>query len=172
MNINPKSNGHSGDTQINGHNGKLDEHHTNGNAGHQPNGNTQSNGHNGKLNEGHHTNGNAGQHAHGTTLEPIAICGMAMRLPGGIRDEKGFWDVLVNGKDTRTLIPEDRWNAEAFGPKIGKRGAIKTQYGHFLIDDLSHLDASFFSMTKSELGKTDPQQRLMGEALPNFRVGI
>lgn len=86
-----------------------------------------------------------------------------MRLPGGIRDEAAFWDVLVNGKDLVTPIPSDRWNADAFGPKLGKRGAIKTQYGYFLTEDLSCLDASFFTMTKSELEKVDPQQRQMLE---------
>jgi acyl transferase domain-containing protein len=95
--------------------------------------------------------------------EPIAICGMAMRLPGGIREDDAFWDVLVNGKDMKTPIPADRWNADGFGSKLGKRGAIKTQYAYFLDDDLSCLDASFFSMTKSELEKTDPQQRQMLE---------
>jgi acyl transferase domain-containing protein len=91
--------------------------------------------------------------------EPIAICGMALRLPGGVHDDEAFWDVLVNGKDTKTPIPANRWNSEGFGPSLGKRGAIKTQYGYFLKDDLSCLDASFFTMTKSDLEKTDPQQR-------------
>jgi acyl transferase domain-containing protein len=91
--------------------------------------------------------------------EPIAICGMAMRLPGGIHNEGDLWEALLNGKDMRTTIPADRWNASGFGPKLGKRGAIMTQHGYFLTDDLSRLDASFFSMTKSDLEKTDPQQR-------------
>ena len=89
----------------------------------------------------------------------IAICGMAMRLPGGIRDSEAFWDVLVNGKDTRGPIPEDRYNANGFTDEIGPKGAIKTQSGYFLQDDLSALDTSFFTLTKTELERTDPQQR-------------
>ncbi|EHK97193.1 putative Phthiocerol synthesis polyketide synthase type I PpsC [Glarea lozoyensis 74030] len=91
--------------------------------------------------------------------EHIAICGMAMRLPGGIHDDETFWDVLIHGKDTRTPIPANRWNVEGFGPSLGKRGAIKTQHAYFLEDDISCLDASFFTMTKSDLEKVDPQQR-------------
>lgn len=90
---------------------------------------------------------------------PIAICGMAMRLPGGIHNDKDLWDVLYNGKDMRVTIPEDRYNAKAFSSALGKKGAIETRHGYFLTNDLSCLDASFFSMTKSDLEKTDPQQR-------------
>ena len=89
----------------------------------------------------------------------IAICGMAMRLPGGIRDATGFWDVLYNGKDMRGPIPADRYNAKGFDGSMGKSGAIETQHGYFLTNDLSCLDTSFFTLTKAELEKTDPQQR-------------
>ena len=91
--------------------------------------------------------------------EPIAICGMAMRLPGGIHDDQSFWDVLYNGKDMRSPIPPERYNAGGFSDVLGKKGAIKTQHGYFLNHDLSSLDASFFTMTKTDLEKTDPQQR-------------
>jgi acyl transferase domain-containing protein len=127
--------------------------HTNGDL----NGHTQS------VNA--HTNGYVNGHSNEniatptSSSEPIAICGMAMRLPGGIHDAEGFWDALYNGKDLRCPIPSDRYNAKAFSNALGKKGAIKTQYGYFLKDDLSCLDASFFSMTKAELERTDPQQR-------------
>jgi acyl transferase domain-containing protein len=91
--------------------------------------------------------------------EPIAICGLALRLPGEIQDAEGFWDVLYNGKDTRGPIPSDRYNAPGFDDSLGKKGAIKTQHGYFLTEDLSCLDASFFTMNQHELEKTDPQQR-------------
>lgn len=100
-----------------------------------------------------------------TGPRPIAICGMAMRLPGGIHDDKHLWEVLYNGKDMRVTIPEDRYNAKAFSSALGKKGAIETQHGYFLTDDLSCLDASFFSMTKSDLERTDPQQRQILEVV-------
>ena len=91
--------------------------------------------------------------------EPIAICGMAMRMPGGIHTDEALWETLYNGKDMRSAIPPERWNSEAFGEALGKKGAIKTQYGYFLHDDLAVFDSSFFSMTQSELQRADPQQR-------------
>lgn len=102
---------------------------------------------------GHHTRGN----------QLVAICGMAMRLPGGIHNGEAFWDVLVNGKDTRGPIPIDRYNAAGFSDRIGKKGAIKTQWGYFLSDDITTLDTSFFTLTKTELERTDPQQRQLLE---------
>lgn len=95
---------------------------------------------------------------------PIAICGMAMRLPGGISSEDDFWDFLINKKDARCRIPSDRYNIDAFHSNTAKSGAIKTTHGYFLNHvDLAHFDASFFSMTKSELEKLDPQHRLLLE---------
>ena len=91
--------------------------------------------------------------------ESIAICGLALRLPGGIDSAESFWDVLVNRKDTRAPIPASRYNPKGFDDSLGHKGAIKTQYGYFIKEDISSLDTSFFSMTQSELEKTDPQQR-------------
>ena len=121
------------------------------------------NGHSAPVN-GHSVNGTNGDHGSSSSGQcPIAICGMAMRLPGGIGNGEDLWDALYNGKDLRTPIPPKRYNAGAFGNALGKKSAIKTQHGYFLDDDLSHLDASFFSMTQTDLERTDPQQRMILE---------
>lgn len=92
-------------------------------------------------------------------LAPIAVCGLAMRLPGGIRDADAFWDLLINGRDARGPIPSNRYNAEGFDDHLGTKGAIQTHWGYFLDEDLAKLDTSFFSMTRHELERMDPQQR-------------
>lgn len=95
---------------------------------------------------------------------PIAIVGMAMRLPGGIGNEEQFWDTLINKKDKRSLVPADRWNVDGFYSKTPKRGSVKTKHGYFLEDDaLRQFDASLFSITRTELEKLDPQHRLLLE---------
>jgi hypothetical protein len=98
-------------------------------------------------------------------VEPIAIIGMGMRLPGGIHDAESFWDLLINKKDARCRVPTDRYNIDAFyGPN--KLGHVGMEYGYFLDDlDLQHLDSSFFSMTKNEVEVTDPQQRQLLEVV-------
>ena len=98
-----------------------------------------------------------------SNLDLIAICGLGIRLPGGIRDAESFWDLLVNGKDAQGPIRSDRYNADGFNNALGKKGAIKTERGYFLDDDLTSLDTSFFSMSKDELERSDPQQRQLLE---------
>jgi acyl transferase domain-containing protein len=39
---------------------------------------------------------------------------MAMRLPGGIRNERELYDFLFNKGDARTIVPEDRYNTEGY----------------------------------------------------------
>src|SRR5437763_15747242 len=48
---------------------------------------------------------------------------------------------------------------------MGRNGAIKTEYGYFLDEDLTCLDTSFFSISKNELEKADPQQRQLLEVV-------
>ncbi|WAO96249.1 Carrier domain-containing protein [Fusarium falciforme] len=98
-----------------------------------------------------------------TNTRPIAICGMALRLPGGIKNPEAFWDVLINGKDLQAPVPPTRWNAAGFTNKLGSRSSIAAQKGYFLSDDLSTLDTSFFTMSKRELERCDPQQRKLLE---------
>lgn len=87
---------------------------------------------------------------------PIAVCGLALRLPGGIRDGDAFWDALVQGKDMRTSIPSSRYDP------VGFSGSAPP-YGYFLDEDLAALDTSFFNLRKSEVESADPQQRQLLE---------
>ena len=95
--------------------------------------------------------------------DPIAVCGMAFRLPGGIANDDVFWDLLIDQKDARTKMPKSRFNVDAFYSESSKTGTIGTQYGYFLEDDPFALDTAFFSVSKSELQGMDPQQRLLLE---------
>ena len=97
---------------------------------------------------------------------PIAIVGIGMRLPGRINDECAFWEMLINKRSGRGVVPADRYNVHAFYSADGEPGTVKTKHGYFLDHvNLQHLDASFFSMNKTELEKLDPQQRLLLEVV-------
>ncbi|KAI0107229.1 polyketide synthase [Nemania sp. FL0031] len=100
-----------------------------------------------------------------TRPAPIAICGIGLRLPGGIRNGNDFWDLLVNGRDARTEIPANRFAIEGFDNSLDGQGAILTRHGYFIDDDLSCLDTSFFSMSRAELERCDPQQRQLLEVV-------
>ncbi|KAI8200039.1 Highly reducing polyketide synthase FUM1 [Colletotrichum sp. SAR 10_76] len=99
-------------------------------------------------------------------FEPVAICGMGMRLPGGVNDPDAFWDMLVNKRDGRCPVPKDRYNAETWHAP-GKKRHVPSDHGYFLDSsiDIKNADASFWSMTKKELEILDPQQRLSLEVV-------
>lgn len=46
--------------------------------------------------------------------EPIAIVGIACRLPGGANDPDALWSLLCRGEDTAGPIPADRWDESQF----------------------------------------------------------
>ena len=41
-------------------------------------------------------------------MTPIAVVGMACRLPGGIDSPRKLWEALLQGDDLVTDIPVDR----------------------------------------------------------------
>jgi acyl transferase domain-containing protein len=96
--------------------------------------------------------------------EPIAIVGMAMRLPGNVRSGDDFWDLLCSKRDVGRDIPEDRFNIDAFYSPSQRRG-IKTRRGFFLDQNLADTDPSAFGITRAEAMKLDPQQKLLLEVV-------
>ncbi|KAJ8130650.1 hypothetical protein O1611_g2979 [Lasiodiplodia mahajangana] len=115
------------------------------------------------------TNGHVDQPSAGLTggasFKPIAICGMACRLPGGISSPQALWDFLIEGRDGRIKVPKSRFNIDGFYSSVKRPGMAASQYGYFLDQsvDLGALDTSFFSMPRMEVEWLDPQQRMMLE---------
>ncbi|KAL3607011.1 polyketide synthase pks11 [Fusarium poae] len=114
------------------------------------------------------TNGDAifnGNPTNTLPAEPIAICGMSVRLPGGLHSPQDFWEFLVSKGDARGPVPESRYNASSYWSETMKPGTVKTQYGYFLDEsiDIASVDTSFFTMRKAEVERADPQQRQMLE---------
>ncbi|KAK2601916.1 hypothetical protein QQS21_004507 [Conoideocrella luteorostrata] len=96
---------------------------------------------------------------------PIAIIGMGMRLPGGISTADDFWNLLIEKKDGRCLVPSDRYNADAFYGNKTRRQNIATNYGYFLDTNIKGFDKSFFGVKRAEVDVTDPQLRLLLEVV-------
>lgn len=94
---------------------------------------------------------------------PVAVIGMACRLPGGIDSPQGLWKALLRGDDFVGEIPDDRWDADLFyDPEPGVPGRSVTRWGAFL-DDVGGFDCDFFGMTEREAIAVDPQHRLLLE---------
>ncbi len=98
--------------------------------------------------------------------DPIAICGMGMRLPGGIHNDRALYDFLINKGDARSIIGEDRYNIDAYYNPHGKHGTINTKHGYFMNDvDFSKFDLSMFTLTPAEAEQVDPNQRIVLEVV-------
>ncbi|KAL2755347.1 hypothetical protein ACRALDRAFT_1033350 [Sodiomyces alcalophilus JCM 7366] len=101
---------------------------------------------------------------HVDSQEPIAIVGMACRLPGEISSLGDLWDMISNSRTGHGKVPSDRWDADTwYHPDPDRKGGISVKYGYFLQQDVSHFDAPFFSTTAKEAAAMDPMKRLLLE---------
>ncbi|KLU82825.1 hypothetical protein MAPG_01893, partial [Magnaporthiopsis poae ATCC 64411] len=114
----------------------------------------------------------------GTTARnqmPIAIVGMACRMPGSVATPAEFWELCSRARSGFSKVPKERFNHDLFyHPNPGKTGAYHAEGGNFLDVDLAAFDAPFFGLTEKEAISMDPQQRLLlectFEALENAGV--
>ncbi|KZL81170.1 polyketide synthase [Colletotrichum incanum] len=96
--------------------------------------------------------------------DPIVICGMAARLPGGVSNTQDFWNLLVDGKSGLAPISGDRWQLEGFYSSTTRGGTIQNQECYLLNHiDLTRFDASHFTCGRKEIESMDPMQRQLLE---------
>ncbi len=114
-----------------------------------------------------HVHGSASAHSSGaratTPVTPVAVVGMACRLPGGIDSPERLWDALLAGDDLVTEIPTDRWDHdEYYDPEPAVPGRSVSKWGAFL-DDVTGFDPEFFGINEREATAIDPQHRMLLE---------
>jgi polyketide synthase 5 len=96
-------------------------------------------------------------------VTPVAVIGMACRLPGGIDSPDQLWEALLRGDDLVTEVPADRWDAdEYFDAERGVPGRSISRWGAFL-DDVGGFDAPFFRLREDMAAAMDPQHRVLLE---------
>ncbi|KFH40913.1 Lovastatin nonaketide synthase-like protein [Hapsidospora chrysogenum ATCC 11550] len=124
---------------------------------------------------------------------PIAIIGLGCRFPGDATSPDNFWKLVSESRGAWSEIPKDRFNPAAFHhaepSKIGsvsgepRMKPIGGQFlyiytdlvacvqqsniwgGHFLKEDVSLFDASFFNLSAEVAASMDPQTRLQLETV-------
>lgn len=98
------------------------------------------------------------------SYEPMAIVGMAMRLPGEVYSSEDFWNLLAEKRSGLCDVPKNRYNIDAFYDGNGKPGTVRMKQGYFLNTvDIQQFDSSVFTTSKKELERLDPQQRQLLE---------
>ncbi|GAB1511617.1 hypothetical protein JCM33774_36590 [Actinophytocola sp. KF-1] len=107
--------------------------------------------------------------------EPIAIIGMACRLPGGVTSPAELWELLSEKRTGVSEFPTDRgWDIErVYDPTPGQKGKTYVNRGGFL-QGAGNFDPEFFGISPREALAMDPQQRLLletsWEAIENARI--
>jgi acyl transferase domain-containing protein/pimeloyl-ACP methyl ester carboxylesterase len=92
--------------------------------------------------------------------EPIAIVGMACRMPGA-DNPAAFWEMMRTGTDAVTEAPTSRWDTGS-PRRPGPNGENHSWQGGFL-ESVDGFDAAFFGVSPREAAHMDPQQRLFLE---------
>ncbi|KAI8803849.1 polyketide synthase [Cladochytrium replicatum] len=119
---------------------------------------------------GHHetTNGtveNSATTQHQQTAvksERMAIVGIGLRMPGGCRTKREFLDLLSSEDSGITVVPEDRWNREAYtGPASAPSKIITNKAGFLASEDVVMFDAAEYGIAPIEANTLDPHQTML-----------
>ncbi|KAH7070015.1 PKSKA1 [Paraphoma chrysanthemicola] len=103
---------------------------------------------------------------HHGTQKPIAIVGMACRLPGHSNSPTALWEMLERGGVAKNEPPSSRFSLAGHYDKEnpGRPRTMKSPGGMFLEDvDPALFDGQFFNISRTECISMDPQQRQMLE---------
>ncbi|MBF0452843.1 MAG: SDR family NAD(P)-dependent oxidoreductase, partial [Candidatus Magnetomorum sp.] len=102
---------------------------------------------------------------HEKNTEPIAIIGISGRYPQAETIDE-FWENLKTGKNSISVIPEDRWDWKIHYLENKEKAAVSgksySKWGGF-IDDIYLFDPLFFNTPPREASAIDPQERLFLE---------
>lgn len=90
--------------------------------------------------------------------EPIAIVGIGLKFPGADGPDE-FWNLLKEGRDAITKIPEGRWKENSMKPSTVRHGGF--------VNDTDKFDPVFFGISPREALQIDPQQRFTLEVAWN-----
>ena len=98
--------------------------------------------------------------------DPIAVVGMACRLPGNSNSIETLWNFLESGGVARNEPPESRFDFKKHYDGSKKPKTMRSPGGMFLEKiDPKNFDAQFFSIGRDEATAMDPQQRQLLEVV-------
>lgn len=96
--------------------------------------------------------------------EPLAIIGMACRFSGDATSPEKLWELVSQGRDAWSTVPDERFNHEAFyHPQSDRLATMSMKGGFFLREDPGKFDPSFFNLSSEVAAAMDPQIRIQLE---------
>jgi len=100
------------------------------------------------------------------TQEPVAVIGLACRLPGNNTSPRALWNFLERGGIASNGVPKSRFNLSGHYDGSKKPGTMRPPGGMFLEDiELETFDAPFFEISSAEAVSMDPNQRQLLEVI-------
>ena len=98
--------------------------------------------------------------------DPIAVVGLANRLPGDNNNPAQLWDFLHRGGVAGNDPPESRFSLKGHYDTSLKPHTIRTPGAMFLENvDPAEFDAPFFNINRQDAIAMDPQQRQLLEVV-------
>ncbi|CAF1114673.1 unnamed protein product [Adineta steineri] len=103
-----------------------------------------------------------------TSLEPIALIGIACEFAGDIHSSHDLWHALKESRDVGSATPRDRFDLESYlGHMLNmdNNGQFRQKLlraGYFMSNhQWDMFEASFFDLSDAEAGSIDPCHRLL-----------
>ncbi|GLA87701.1 type I Iterative Polyketide synthase (PKS) [Aspergillus tubingensis] len=98
--------------------------------------------------------------------QPLAVVGMACRLPGNSNSPTALWRFLEQGGIASTEPPASRFNLHGHEDGTKRIRTMRSPGGMFLENiDPADIDAQFFGLSRAEATAMDPQQRQLLEVV-------
>ena len=98
--------------------------------------------------------------------EPVAVVGMACRLPGDSNSPAALWNFLERGGSADNEAPETRFNLRNHHDGSKKPKTMRSPGGMFLEKINPRVfDAQFFGISRTDAIAMDPQQRQLLEVV-------
>ena len=95
--------------------------------------------------------------------DPVAVVGLACRLPGNNNSLDAFWKFLELGCVASNEPPETRFNLPGHYDGTARPKTMRSPGGMFTDIDPKDVDAQFFGLSRTEAIAMDPQQRQLLE---------
>lgn len=97
----------------------------------------------------------------GVPVDPVAIIGMAFRLPGDNDTPAAFWRFIASAQVAIRDTPSDRFDIAAWhSPDPDRSGTTYSRRAGYVGDPYG-FDPEFFRISRAEALEMDPQQRWM-----------